>query len=202
MKTEWSGTAIMLLLCVVLIPFFAHPSAAADLEPKQYLQLKLGYYLPQHDEMEDYHDGFNGEIYYGRYMNKNFSSELGAGYFRSNAKITPETPNNVTIKTFDLLYNLKGIYRIGRVELFAGPGVGVYFTKGYDFTTSSETEWKPAFGYHVLAGCSFDLSKVWFLGVEGKYFWAKTTDPIIPQGGVFGTHLDGLVGNATVGWRF
>ncbi len=206
MKTIWSSTAIMLLLSVVLIPFFAHPSAAADLEPKQYLLLKLGYYLPQHDDLEDYHDGFNGEIYYGRYMNKNFSSELGAGYFKSNSKITSTSPANVTIKTFDILYNLKGIYRIGRVELFAGPGVGVYFTKGYEYTSAStpasETEWKPAFGYHVLAGCSFDLSKAWFLGIEGKYFWAKTNDPVIPQSGAFGTHLDGLVGNATVGWRF
>lgn len=202
MKTIWSSTAIMLLLSIVLIPFIPHPSAAADLEPKQYLQLKLGYYLPQHDEMSDYHDGFNGEIYYGRYFNKNFSSELGAGYFRSNAKITSMFPDSITIKTFDILYNVKGIYRIGRVELFAGPGVGVYFTKGYDFTTASTTEWKPAFGYHVLAGCNFDLTKAWFLGIEGKYFWAKTNDPIIPQGGAFGTHLDGLVGNATAGWRF
>ena len=195
----------MLLLSAVLIPSFARPSAAADLEPKQYLQLKLGYYLPQHDEMEDYNDGFNGEIYYGRYINKNFSSELGAGYFKSNAKSTtnfPASVTDVTIETFDILYNVKGIYRIGRVELFVGPGVGVYFSKGYDFATASETEWKPAFGYHVLAGCNFDLSKAWFLGIEGKYFWAQTKDPIIPQGGAIGTHLDGLVGNATVGWRF
>jgi len=205
MRTKWSCTAILLLLSVVLIPFFAHPSVAADLAPKQYLLLKLGYYLPQNDDMEDYHDGFNGEIYYGRYINKNFSSELGAGYFKSNAKSTskwPSTVTDVTIKTFDILYNVKGLYRIGRVELFAGPGVGVYFTKGYEFTTASETEWKPSFGYHLLAGCSFDISTEWFLGVEGKYFWATTKDPIIPQGGAFGTHLDGLVGSATVGWRF
>jgi opacity protein-like surface antigen len=190
----------MLLLSVVLVPIFAHPSVAADLEPKQYLLLKLGYYLPQSSEMEDYHDGFNGEIYYGRYFNKNVSSELGVGYFKTNSK--DKSPGDFTIKTFDILYNVKGIYRIGRVELFAGPGVGVYFTKGYEFNFDTTTEWTPAFGYHVLAGCNIDVSSAWFLGFEGKYFWASTKDPIIPQGGAFGTHLDGLVGNATVGWRF
>jgi opacity protein-like surface antigen len=190
----------MLLLSVVLVPIFAHPSVAADLEPKQYLLLKLGYYLPQSSEMEDYHDGFNGEIYYGRYFNKNVSSELGVGYFKTNSK--DKSPGDFTIKTFDILYNVKGIYRIGRVELFAGPGVGVYFTKGYEFNFDTTTEWKPAFGYHVLAGCNIDVSSAWFLGFEGKYFWASTKDPIIPQGGAFGTHLDGLVGSATVGWRF
>jgi len=200
MRKKWSCTATMLLLSVVLVPIFAHPSVAADLEPKQYLLLKLGYYLPQSNEMEEYHDGFNGEIYYGRYINKNLSSELGVGYFKSNSKNS--TPGDFNIKTFDILYNVKGIYRIGRVELFAGPGVGVYFTKGYEFNFATTTEWEPAFGYHVLAGCNIDVSTAWFLGFEGKYFWASTKDPIIPQGGAFGTHLDGFVGNATVGWRF
>lgn len=200
MRTRWSCTAIMLLLSIVLIHSFAQPSVAADLEPKQYLLLKLGVYSPQSNEMKDYNDGFNGEIYYGRYFHKNFSSELGAGYFKSDSK--DKLLGDVTIKTFDILYNVKGIYRTGRLELFAGPGVGLYFTKGYEFSTGSATEWKPAFGYHVLAGCNIDVSTEWFLGLEGKYFWATTKDPIIPQGGTFGTHLDGLTGTATLGWRF
>jgi opacity protein-like surface antigen len=195
-----SRAAIMLLLSIGLIHSFALPSVAADPEPKQYLLLKLGGYFPQSNDMNDYNDGFNGEIYYGRYFHKNFSSELGAGYFKSDSNDT--SLGDVTIKTFDILYNIKGIYRIGRLELFAGPGVGLYFTKGYEFSSGSTTEWKPAFGYHVLAGCSFDVSTEWFLGLEGKYFWATTQDPIIPQGGAFGTHLDGLVGTATLGWRF
>ena len=190
----------MLLLSIVFIHSFAPPSVAADPEPKQYLLLKLGGYFPQSNDMNDYNDGFNGEIYYGRYFHKNFSSELGAGYFKSDSNDT--SLGDVTIKTFDILYNIKGVYRIGRLELFAGPGVGLYFTKGYDFSSGSTTEWKPGFGYHVLAGCSFDVSTEWFLGLEGKYFWATTQDPIIPQGGTFGTHLDGLVGTATLGWRF
>jgi len=200
MRKAFSYAATMLLLSMVIIHSFAHPSVAADLEPKQYLLLKLGVYLPQSDDMNDYYDGFNGEIYYGRYFHENFSSELGAGYFQSASK--GSTLIDVTIKTYDILYNLKGIYRIGRLELFAGPGIGLYFTKGYDYFSGSSTEWKPAFGYHALAGCNIDLSTEWFFGLEGKYFWATTKDPIIPQGGAFGTNLDGLMVTATLGWRF
>ena len=200
MRKTFSYASLMLLLSIVLIHSFAHASLAADPEPKQYLLLKLGVYLPQSEDMNEYEDGFNGEIYYGRYFHKNFSSELGAGYFKSDSK--DSNFGDVTVSTFDILYNLKGIYRIGRFELFAGPGVGVYFTKGYDYSSSLSTEWKPAFGGHVLAGCNIDVSAEWFLGLEAKYFWATTKDPIIPQGGAFGTHLDGLTGAATLGWRF
>ena len=197
MRKNLSWAAIMLLLSIVLIHSFAHPSVAADTIPKQYLLLKLGVYSPQSDDMKVYNDGFNGEIYYGRYFHQNFSSELGAGYFRSNS-----SDPSFNIKVFDILYNIKGIYRIGRVELFAGPGVGLYFAKGYNPPFGTTSEWKAAFGYHLLAGCHVDVSKEWFVGIEGKYFWATTKDPMIPQGGSFGTHLDGLLGTATAGWRF
>ena len=51
MRSKGSCKAIKLLLSVVLISFLARPSAAADPEQKQYLMLKLGYYMPQHDDM-------------------------------------------------------------------------------------------------------------------------------------------------------
>jgi opacity protein-like surface antigen len=177
---------------------FPSPSAAKELDQKNYLLLKLGAYLPNDKDMEDYNDGFNGEIYYGRYFHKNFSSEIGAGYFKSDINETYDA----TIKTFDILYNIKGIYRIGGIELFVGPGIGLYFSKSYFPAPGITSEWEPSFGYHVLAGASFDVASDWFLGVEGKYFWATTKDPIIPQGSAFGSHLDGIVGTATLGWRF
>lgn len=198
MRTKWSCTAIMLVLSLLLIHSFPSPSAAKELDQKNYLLLKLGAYFPNDKDMKDYNDGFSGEIYYGRYFHENFSSEIGAGYFKSDTINTYET----TIKTFDILYNIKGIYRIGGIELFVGPGIGVYFSKSYFPVSGIESEWKPSFGYHVLAGANFDVASNWFLGVEGKYFWAMTKDPIIPQGSAFGSHLDGFVGTATLGWRF
>lgn len=195
-----AGTITAVALSILLALSSVCPLEAADAVPNQYLSLKLGGYFPQHKDMKDYNDGFNGEIYYGRFFHQNFASELGAGYFKSDS--TDTKLGDITIKTFDILYNIKGVYRIGRAELFAGPGVGIYFVKGYEFNTGTATEWKPAFGYHVLAGCNFDVTKEWFVGIEGKYFWATTKDPMIPQGGTFGTHLDGIMATATAGWRF
>jgi len=198
MRIGRSCTAIMLLLPLLLIHSFPSSSAAQELDKKNYLLLKLGAYLPNDEDMKDYNDGFNGEIYYGRYFHKNFSSEIGAGYFKSSTN----KAYDATIKTFDILYDIKGIYRIGGMELFVGPGIGIYYSKSYFQGSGIESEWKPSFGYHVLAGASFDVATDWFLGVEGKYFWASTKDQIIPQGSPFGTNLDGFVGTATLGWRF
>ena len=226
---------VVLISIISLFLFHAKFTFAEEQNPKNYLVFKGGVYLPQHDEMKDYNDGFNGEIFYGRYFAKNFASELGIGYHKSSATFNYSTvisgspiSGHVddTIKVFDIIYTVKGIYQIGNLELFAGPGVGVYFAKSYiegdlninippGFTASgpfsATSEWNTAFGYRFLVGGNYNITPGWFLGVEGKYFWATTKDPIILQSvtnalprlvGSFGTHLDGIDVTASLGWRF
>jgi outer membrane protein W len=67
----------------------------------------------------------------------------------------------------------------------------------------ASTDTNGGLGYHVLAGANFNITREWFVGIEGKYFWAKTTDPIatVPPG-FFGTHLDGIMATASIGYRF
>jgi opacity protein-like surface antigen len=233
------GNTIKVVLISIFFLFLFHAefTFAEEQNPKNYLVFKGGVYLPQHDEMKDYNDGFNGEIFYGRYFAKNFASEFGVGYHKSGATFNFSISGSPisghvddTIKVFDILYTLKGIYQIGNLELFAGPGVGVYFAKSYiegdlnigipigippGFTASGPSsltsEWNAAFGYHFLVGGNYNVTPNWFLGVEGKYFWATTKDPIILQSvtnalprlvGSFGTHLDGIDVTASLGWRF
>ena len=229
------GNTMKAVLISSLCLFVFHSTFvfAEEQNPKNYLVFKGGVYLPQHADMKDYDDGFNGEIFYGRYFAKNFASELGIGYFKSNATFNVSTDVsglpisghvNDKVKVFDILYTIKGIYQIGSLELFAGPGVGVYFAKSYlngdvninapGFTASAPftatSEWNTAFGYHLLVGGNYNVTPNWFLGVEGKYFWATTKDPIILQNGTnlphtagsFGTHLDGVDVTASAGWRF
>jgi len=237
------GNTIKVILVSIISLFLFHAkfTFAEEQNPKNYLVFKGGAYLPQHDEMKDYNDDFNGEIFYGRYFAKNFASEFGIGYFKSGATFNYSTVQSGslisghiddTIKVFDILYTIKGIYQIGNnLEIFAGPGVGVYFAKSYIegsandlipifnippiFTvsgpTSATSEWNTAFGFHFLAGGNYNVTPNWFLGVEGKYFWATTKDPIILQSvanglprvvGSFGTHLDGISVTASLGWRF
>lgn len=187
---------MMLFLPAILLALSdARPAVAEDTGIRQYVSLKLGAYLPQHDDTEDFDTGFNGEIYYGRYFRKNYASELGVGFFKSEG--------GVTLDVFDIAYTIKGVYPVGRLELFVGPGFGLYFAK-LDFTDAPgvETGWNTAIGLHVLAGLNYNIRADWFLGLEGKYFFARTKDPIIPQGDATGTHLDGIVASAVLGWRF
>ena len=234
------------ILC--LFVFHANFAFAEEQIPKKYLLFKGGMYFPQHDDLKEYSDGFNGEFYYGAYLGKHFASEIGVGYFKSDghAKVSgtvlgvPLTYyTDDTLKVFDILYNLKLIYPIGNLELFAGPGIGMYFAKVNTVVTvtqgptsvssACDGDLNLAFGYHLLAGANYNINANWFIGVEGKYFWAKTNDPIIPLsgspqskagcpnvqldpgsgnpqslvvGGPFGSHLDGVNATASIGWRF
>lgn len=226
-RTDKTAARMLLLVFVfVLIP--VGYSSATESDPKNYLLLKLGAYSPQHDHLDYFDEGFNGEFYYGRYFHKNFASELGFGYFTSSGKksysVTSPTPGATAtllqedqLKVVDILYTVKGILPIGRLELFAGPGIGVYFAKVNSVVTITTTiplvgtvvtkeagdDLKSAFGLHVLAGANFNITPEWFVGVEGKYFWAKTDKTLGPiAAGFFGSHLDGLVGTASLGWRF
>jgi len=240
----------VIISILFLFLFHANFTFAEEKNPKNYLVFKGGMYFPQHDDLKEYSDGFNGEFYYGAYLGKHFSSEIGVGYFKSDGKskisgtvsgvpLTFSTED--TLKVFDILYNIKLIYPIGKLELFAGPGIGIYFAKVNTVVTGTQGptsvsaaceavgDWNTAFGYHLLAGGNYNINANWFIGVEGKYFWAKTKDPIIPLsgspfstpgcpnitlipdsgnpesitvGGPFGSHLDGVTATASFGWRF
>lgn len=205
-------TRVTLISFSLLFLFQADLTYAGDRKNENYVLAKVGAYFPQHDDMKSFDTGFNGEIFYGRYFHKNFASELGAGYFKSSGQTESFTQTkDFTVKTADILYSIKGIYPIGILELFAGPGIGAYFTKvNATYTSKSpltgstafETEWDTAFGFHVLAGMNINISPDWFLGVEGKYFWAKTKDFLPPEASPFGLHLDGIDATASLGWRF
>jgi opacity protein-like surface antigen len=202
-----TAVALSILLVLSSVP---HPSEAAGYDGKNYLLLKLGAYSPQHDDLNNFDPGFNGEIFYGRYFHKNFASELGVGYFKSNGskQISATTLKKDEFKAVDILYTVKGVLPLGILELFAGPGVGWYSARVNSILITNGirtalTDTNGGLGYHVLAGANFNITPKWFGGIEGKYFWAKTTDHIttVPPG-FFGTHLDGAIATANVGYRF
>jgi outer membrane protein W len=68
---------------------------------------------------------------------------------------------------------------------------------------AADSDMRGGFGAHVVAGVNVNIAPTWFIGIEGKYLWAKTDSDIetIP-GSSFGSHLDGFMGNALIGWRF
>ena len=205
-----AGMITVAALSILLALSSVSSAVAAESGNKNYFLLKLGAYSPQHDDLDDFDPGFNGEVFWGRYFHKNFAAELGFGYFKSNGskQISATTLVENEFKAIDILYTVKGVLPLGRLELFAGPGAGWYSARVNSIITTSGvrfavTDTNGGLGYHVLAGANFNITSEWFVGIEGKYFWAKTTDPIeTAPPGFFGTHLDGAIATANVGYRF
>jgi opacity protein-like surface antigen len=208
-RLRFTAKMMLFLPAIVLALAAARPAMAEDTGTRQYVSLKLGAYFPMHDDTEDFDPGFNGEIYYGRYFRNNYAAELGMGFFKSDGEVTTATGSlDATLDVIDFAYTFKWVVPVGKLELFVGPGIGLYFAKS-NFTVSSgtvttnvESDWNTGFGLHVLAGMNYDFRADWFLGLEGKYIFVKTKDSIIPQGDAFGSHLDGVVASAVLGWRF
>jgi opacity protein-like surface antigen len=68
----------------------------------------------------------------------------------------------------------KLMYRVARFEVYGGIGAGYYWVDneidvhtptGVTESHIKDTVW----GYHGLAGASYDLTRTWYLGLEGKY---------------------------------
>lgn len=53
-------------------------------EKSNYVALKGGIYSPTSNNLKAFGTGFNGEIVFGHYFNRNFATELGVGYFQSS----------------------------------------------------------------------------------------------------------------------
>ncbi|MBU1171407.1 MAG: porin family protein [Proteobacteria bacterium] len=84
------------------------------------------------------------------------------------------------------------------IEPYAEFGIGSYFTKldvegnlG-NFSGSSEV----TYGLHAGAGVNLNITENVFLGIEGRYLWAK------PSYGGQDIKLDGFTTTADLGFRF
>ena len=197
MKT---ACAIFLVLAVALIGIA--PSVSLAENPSNYLVLKGGLYSPSDDfDIDTTHfnhdDGFVAEIAFGHYFIPMFAAELGAGYFESKA--SPAVPPGETkFKVYPVTLTGKVLLQLGPVEPYGEFGIGGYITKadvsGNLGNFSSST--KGVFGLHAGGGVNFNISKNIFLGVEGRYLWAK------PSFGGQDIKLDGFTVTADLGFRF
>ena len=191
-------------LCLVLsVPLVAiAPSVSQAEYPSNYMVLKGGLYSPSNDfDLEGQHfnldDGFVAEIAYGHYFIPMFAMELGAGYFESKA--SPAVPSGETkFKVVPVTLTGKVLFPIGSIEPYGEFGIGGYIAKAdvsgsfSNFRGSTES----VFGLHAGAGVNFNVTQNVFLGVEGRYLWAK------PSWGGQDIKLDGFTVTADLGFRF
>jgi len=181
-------TALLsVLLLLVTVPAFAE-------NPRNYATLKLGAYLPQADDMDNFNDGFNVEVAVGQYINPNVAVDFSFGYLKSNGS-SPGVSGQV--RAFPALLSIKGLIPVSIAELYVLVGGGVYFTDARVSALGiTDSESDITSGFQAGVGGNFNLSGNVFLGVEGKYFWAY------PEFDSVKVHIDGIQATANIGYRF
>lgn len=199
------SATIVLLLAVIFMLSVPGTSLAEHKKWDGYLSFKGGMYWPIGDlEDLDFDSGFNGEVVVGMYVNPNLALEFGAGYFHTEAEIEEidfEEENDVWV--IPVIVNIKGVLPLERFELYGGGGFGLYFANmdvdGEDFLTGKyeAEDDETVFGGHILAGFNIDLSRHFFLGVEGKYVFTANARFFDTK-----VDLDGLTATGVLGIRF
>ena len=199
MKTAF---ALFVVLAVALTGLA--PSVSLAESPSNYVALKGGIYSPSKDFNinninADSKTGFDGEIAFGHYFLPVFAMELGAGYFESKGS-PAALPGEAKLKVVPVILTAKGLLPMGPIEPYGEFGIGAYITKldvsgdldSGNFSGSS----KGVFGLHAGGGVNFNITQDVFLGVEGRYIWAK------PSFGGQDIKLDGFTVTADLGFRF
>lgn len=184
----------ILIICVLLslsIPL----SVAGEERPDNYATFKIGQYSPT-GGLDD--DGFDSkvalEIIFGHYFNKNFSLEGGFGVFGSDNDNAGQTVYFTGFAT--PLLTAKAILPKESFEFYGGAGIGYYQGKIAVYDPDDE-ESDSAFGYHVVAGFSYNFTPYWYLGMEGKQIW---TDDFDFKG--YKVDADGRIMTLNVGLRW
>lgn len=197
---------LSLVLAVVLIGI-APPASLAE-EPANYVALKAGIYSPSASyDLDNFNGGstthldsktgFAGEIAVGHYFLPILAIELGAGYFESRGSPAAQ-PGETKLRVVPVIATGKVFLPIGPIEPYGEFGIGAYITKldvngnlG-SFTGST----KVTYGLHAGAGVNFNITQTVFLGVEGRYLWAK------PSFGGQDIKLNGFTVTGDLGFRF
>jgi outer membrane protein W len=200
-------------VCIALVMFlFSVPVAEA--QTSNYTVLKAGAYFPNSGDLNGFGTGFNGEVALGRYFSKNFAGELGLGYFQSSGSASASGTGftasaSGSIYVIPLTVAVKAIYPVDNWELYGIGGMGAYFcngkadangTAGGGAFAGSGSSNATAFGGFLGAGATMNIDRSWFIGLEGKYVWAK------PGFDFLGEKIDvdfgGWVVTGNVGFRF
>ncbi len=178
------------------------PLAFSAENPPNYVVLKGGLYSPSNDfDLDNVHfntdDGFVTELAIGHYFMPVFALELGGGYFES--KSSPAVlAGKAKLKVVPVTLTAKGFLPFGPIEPYGEFGIGAYITT-FDISGNLGNfngSTKGVVGLHAGAGVNFNITQYVFLGVEGRYLWAK------PSFGGQDINLDGFTVTGDLGFRF
>jgi opacity protein-like surface antigen len=187
---------------------------------KNMVNFKLGGYSPQSDQFDNFDIGFYGEASFQHNFTQFFGIGAGAGFFQTAIKSNVVTVDSLTstitnasldqtLKTTYLMLNATLMIPVGEFVPYVEGGGDLFFISTDEsfssssvFTPTGEvssisgsaTNHDQAFGYHVGAGVNWFFTKDYYIGLGGRYIWAKSNDLDIK--------LDGVMANINIGVRF
>jgi len=176
-------------------------------ETPYYIAFKGGVYHPT-DDLEDFDDGFYGEISLNSYFSKYLAFEIGVGYFETEYKANgfilgiPYSEKD-DIYAIPMITNVKGIVPLKFGELFLGAGVSGYYVHGDvdvnipGVISVSGNADDYIFGAQFLGGLNINITDTLILGLEGKYIITQDADL---DGIEF--NLNGFIATGVLGFRF
>ena len=185
--------------------FAVAPPASLAGDSSDYLALKYGIYSPSVEyDLDninvDTKTGSNAEIAIGHYLLPILAVEFGAGYFESRGSSAAQ-PGETKLKVVPILLTAKAILPLMLIEPYGEFGIGYYITKfevsglsGPPGDVSSDR--KGVVGLHAGGGLNINITPSVFVGVEGRYLWAK------PSFGGQDIKLDGFTVTGDLGFRF
>jgi outer membrane protein W len=172
-------TKLVLVLVVLCLALGFSVRAQAETVKANYGVLKGGIYSPQNDQLTQFGVGFNGELAFGHYFNKNFALEFGSGYFQTNRSSSSNYGDaTLTFNVVPVILSIKGIIPLDKaVELHGIGGGGAYFlwssTSG-SVNNQFNVDNKTLAGGFLGLGINFMITPTVFLGLEGKYLWTSS----------------------------
>jgi len=204
------------LVPLLLLSLLIAPAAVLAADPN-YVTLKLGMYQPGSKTLgaEDpppdlkFGAGFNGELVYGRKVMPNLAVELGVGMFSTKDSdfTTYEgggivQKGSIKVNVIPITLNLKGIYPIDKLDLYALGGIGLYSTKIKVTDVDGDfSKTKNAVGFQLGVGADYNFLPNVFAGLEFKYLWAKPKFTF-DDGTEYKAKIDGMQLTANIGYRF
>jgi opacity protein-like surface antigen len=192
-----------LVLLALVLPNFISSCHAADVgqaSPKGKVEnvvgFKLGGYIPQSSDLENFDIGGHGEVSVGWNLSQYFGIGTAIGYFEtSNTTSVANISIDQTVKSTYLILNANLMIPMGAFVPYVEGGGGFYFTNIKESSSiASNSKEDTPFGYHAGAGLNWFFTKDYYIGLGGRYIWVATNDPNIS--------LDGLLVDVNLGIRF
>jgi outer membrane protein W len=185
-------------------------------DPKSYFVLKGGIFYPQGD-LKELNTGFNGEFAYGYRFNKNLAFELGSGYMQVGKTYRTAVDGTAlslkeSVYAIPLTLTVKGILPLNKAfEVYGLVGGGGYYIHNRstfsdaDLGRFSGTGHSLTYGGFAGIGANYNITREWFVGLEGKYLVTdrpKITTNIAGVAADTNFRLQGIQTTANIGYRF